>query len=209
MLKFIRTLRKLKSPLFDKTFHLLQLEAHLDWDNDWDTDDFMILAHWFFHNDTFEDYFDWDTNLQYMKNIVFFVPDTKDTTLILILVIHLVSTQKMKLLLLILPRLFLLLIPLVLQQMQFFLLFTKLLLLLQFQPHLLQLPLLMTLLIFMTTMIPSLLLILPTTVVVPLLLVYVSLIWVHIFGNILEFRLQLSKWTEHIFRRPISLYPFF
>ena len=30
MLQFIRTLRKLHSPLFDKTFHLLQLEEHPD-----------------------------------------------------------------------------------------------------------------------------------------------------------------------------------
>ena len=84
MLQFIQTLRKLHSP-----FHLLQLEEHPDWDNDWDTDDFTILAHWFFKHDTFEDSFDWDTNLQYEEYRVF-VPNTKDTTLILILMIHLV-----------------------------------------------------------------------------------------------------------------------
>ena len=71
MLQFIRTLRKLHSPLFDKTFHLLQLEEHPDWDNDWDTGDFTILAHWFFHNDTYKDSFDWDTNLQYEEYRVF------------------------------------------------------------------------------------------------------------------------------------------
>ena len=80
--------------------------------------------------------------------------------------------------------LLLLLVPLLLQQMKFFLLFMKLLPLLQFQ---LQLPLLKTFLIFMTTMTPSLPLILLTTVIVPLLLVSVSLIWVHVFGKILVF----------------------
>ena len=71
MLQFIRTLRKLSSPLFDKQFSLLQLEAHSDWDNNWDTGDFTILAHWFFHNDTYKDSFDWDTNLQYEEYRVF------------------------------------------------------------------------------------------------------------------------------------------
>jgi hypothetical protein len=34
-------------------------------------DDFTILAHWFLKHDTFEDSFDWDTNLQYEDFRVF------------------------------------------------------------------------------------------------------------------------------------------
>jgi hypothetical protein len=56
------------------------------------------------------------TPISRMTNFMVFVPDTK---LILILMLHLVSAQKMKLLLLFLLRLFLLIVPLLLQQMQF------------------------------------------------------------------------------------------
>ena len=65
MVKFIRNLWKVHTPLFDKSFHLLQLEEHRDWDNDWDTGDFTILAHCFFTKKTISDSFDRDTNLQY------------------------------------------------------------------------------------------------------------------------------------------------
>jgi hypothetical protein len=65
MATFIRNLRKIHTRLFDKIFYLLQLEEHPDWDNDWDTGDFTILAHWFFKQNTISDSFDWDTNLQY------------------------------------------------------------------------------------------------------------------------------------------------
>jgi hypothetical protein len=62
MATFIRNLRKIHTSLFDKTFYLLQLEEHPDWDNDWDTGDFRILALLFFKQNTISDSFDWDTS---------------------------------------------------------------------------------------------------------------------------------------------------
>jgi hypothetical protein len=134
MLKFIRTLRKIKSPLFDTRHSICFSSKRILIGT---TDGTLAISRYWligFSTTILSRILSTGTPISNMKNIVFFVPDTKDSTLILILVSHLISTQKMKLLLLFLPRLFLLLIPLVLQQMQFFLLFTKLLLLLQFQP---------------------------------------------------------------------------
>ena len=72
MVKFIQNLRKVHTPLFDKPFHLLQLEQLPDWDNDWDTGVFTIPAHWFFTKNTISDSFDWDTNLQYEEEFCSF-----------------------------------------------------------------------------------------------------------------------------------------